>query len=177
MSHAQQVDFFKGLIGNISGVSRFSRKAILEMGSFNVNGAVRDLFFCPREPAIPPARYVGVDWRGGPGVDHICLFHDMPWTEEFDVLVSCNAFEHDPYWKKSIEAGLRALRAGGEIIFMAAGTGYPAHEVNSSPSDGHYKNIEPQEFCDHLTACGAVGVMTVFTDPPDVAFHGIKRAS
>lgn len=176
MSHHQQQAWVSGLVGDLGARCRMNGKAILELGSYNVNGAVRDLMFTADPHVGAPARYVGVDWRGGPGVDHVSLFHDIPWTEEFDVLISCNAFEHDPYWKESIKAGIRALKVGGEIILMAAGPNYAKHEVASSPKPEYYQNIDPQEFIEHLTACGALGVMTVFTAEPDIAFHGMKAA-
>jgi SAM-dependent methyltransferase len=183
VSHQQQMDYVRGLIGDVTSRGRMCGKVVLELGSYNVNGAVRDIWSPDWERTHVsdwqckgfPSRYVGVDWRAGPGVDHISLFHEIPWIEEFDVLISCNAFEHDPYWKQSIVAGLRALKPGGEIILMAAGVGYPAHEVASSPKSEYYQNIDPHEFCDHLIASGAVGVMTVFTAEQDVAFHGHKR--
>jgi len=165
--------YVKGLLGDMGPQHRLVGKSILEFGSFNVNGAVRDLL--PKATALPqPARYVGVDWRQGPGVDHVCLFHDIPWIGEFDILISCNVFEHDPHWERSIEAGLMALKPGGEIILCCAGPGYPAHEVASSPLEGHYSNIPPGRFLEVLVSHGARGAMTVFTEPQDIAFHGSK---
>ena len=169
MSHSQATNWIKGLVGDTDVKGRFAGKAVLELGSFNVNGEIRSLLG-------PVARYVGVDHRGGPGVDHVSLFHDIPWTEEFDVLVCCNTFEHDPYWKKSLAAGIRALKPGGEILIMAAGPGYPAHEIQCAPivnpNGEYYANIEPQELLNELVLCGALGNMTVFIEPPDIAFHG-----
>lgn len=174
MAHEQQMNYVKGLLGDGGCNGRMRNKAVLELGSYNVNGAVRDLFGC--DPFVDaPRRYVGVDWRDGPGVDHVSLFHDIPWVEEFDVLLSCNAFEHDPHWRRSIGAGMRALKPGGEIIFCAAGPGYPTHELPAAPAIDYYQNIDPEEFRKHLSGCGADGAMTIFTCPPDVAFHGFKR--
>ena len=42
--------------------------SVLECGSYNVNGSVRDLF-AVRE-------YIGLDWRPGPGVDVVNLVHE-----------------------------------------------------------------------------------------------------
>ena len=56
MSHQQQQDYVKGLIGAIGNRCRMNGKAILELGSYNINGSVRELMFMP-DPA-----------QGSPGV-------------------------------------------------------------------------------------------------------------
>lgn len=161
--------FVRGLLGDQGPKHRLRGKAILELGSFNVNGTVRTLIG-------QPGRYVGVDWRAGPCVDHVSLFHDIPWTAEFDLLISCNALEHDPHWRQSLAVGMRALKPGGEIILCAAGPGYPVHELASAPVEGHYENIEAEALARHMDGCGADGVTILFTEPPDVTFHGYKRS-
>lgn len=114
-------------------------------------------------------------------MDHVSLFHDIPWSQEFDLLICCNTFEHDPYWKRSLAAGIKALKEGGEILIMCAGPGYPAHEIQCAPlvnpSGEYYANIDPDELAVELAACGAAGNLTKFTEPPDIAFHGQRRTS
>ena len=55
-------------------------KDTLEVGSYNVNGTVRDLFNGP---------YVGLDMRKGPGVNVVADSYDMPFPDgRFEVVVS-----------------------------------------------------------------------------------------
>src|SRR2546422_3537443 len=83
----------------------FRTKRVLEVGSYNINGSVREHFtLCD---------YTGVDWRPGPGVDVIALAHDMNFEQPFDVVVSAQMLEHDPYWKDSIRAMVLQLKPDG----------------------------------------------------------------
>ncbi len=76
-----------------------SRASILEIGSFNVNGGVRSLF----PEANANDRYTGVDVCEGPGVDTVNPdMGVMPdqWTNEFDLVISTEALEHDGrFWR------------------------------------------------------------------------------
>jgi len=166
------MQYVAGLIGNNLGSGRFAGKAILELGSYDINGSVKPLVY----GTIPPARYVGVDWRSGPCVDHVSLFHEIQWVGEFDLLISCNALEHDPYWERSIAAGMRALKSGGEIIICVAGPGYPVHEIECAPLPDYYENVRGTRLLEAIRENGGRGILTEFSDPPDVAFHGMKRA-
>ena len=174
MAHEQVSRLVAGLLGDLGPRARTAGLSVLELGSYNVNGDVRGLFG-------PVARYVGVDWRGGPGVDHVGLFHELTWVDAFDFLISVNTFEHDPYWELSIDAGIRALKPGGELILIAAGPGYPAHEVHCAPpgppSGEYYGNIDPLAFAERIVANNVAGILTKFTEPPDVLFHGRKRSA
>jgi SAM-dependent methyltransferase len=95
-------------------------KRILDIGSYNVNGTLRD--FCPHG-----AEYVGIDLTEGPSVD---LVLDDPYKypfpgSYFDIVLSTSCFEHDPmFWLTFLEAA-RVLANGG-ILYINA------------PSNGHY---------------------------------------
>ena len=68
---------------------------VLEVGSYNVNGSVRDHFH-------NFSSYTGVDFRPGPNVDEVCLAHDMDFDVKFDVVISSSMLEHDRHWRDSI---------------------------------------------------------------------------
>ena len=81
----------------------FFEKKVLECGSRDVNGSPRVFF--------ENCEYVGVDNVEGEGVDIRCLFHayrEKP-AGYFDVVVSTETFEHDPYWELSIGRALDML--------------------------------------------------------------------
>src|SRR5690242_13750953 len=96
---------------------------ILDVGSLNVNGTLRD--FSP-----PGARYLGIDLEDGPGVD---LVLDDPYAYPFsdgafDMIVSTSCFEHDPmFWLTFLEMS-RVLRDGGILYINAPSSGqYHTH--------------------------------------------------
>ena len=81
---------------------------ILDIGSMNVNGTLRD--FRPAD-----SRYVGVDLEAGNGVDVVVSqVSRLPFkTGAFDIVTSTSAFEHDGlFWVTFLEM-CRVLRSGG----------------------------------------------------------------
>jgi SAM-dependent methyltransferase len=108
---------------------------ILEAGSMDVNGNPRGFFAGATE-------YVGLDWRPGPGVDAVGLIHDWNGRPDghFDVVLSTETLEHDPYWQKSIGGMVRLVRKGGSIIITCAGPGRGVHYIETSPTGSYYEN-------------------------------------
>ncbi len=145
---------------------------VLEFGSLDMNGSVRGMFAAPEV-------YVGVDWREGKGVDVKSLFHEFVSDEVFDVFISLNTFEHDPYWKASISTGLKHLGPGGAILIACGGPGMQAHEATVSPSGEHYENIPSDDMRECLESLGAVGETWTahgrHTHNTDTFFVGTKR--
>lgn len=114
---------------------------VLEIGSADVNGSVRSEFHDASE-------YVGIDWRPGPGVDWVGLAHEynpVGDDRKFDVVVSTETFEHDPYWVRSMLAGWRALRPGGVWIFTIASSVRAPHDVAVTPGRSWYRGIDPED--------------------------------
>ncbi len=124
-------------------------KAVLEIGSCDVNGSIRSLF----EPA---AHYVGVDLCEGPGVDLVASGHEVELARSFDIAVSCECFEHNPYYLETFENMARHTRPGGLVVFTCATTGRPEHgtrRTNEADSPGtaasgwdYYNNLVPSDF-------------------------------
>jgi SAM-dependent methyltransferase len=101
--------------------------AILEVGSQNVNGALRD-------EAPPGCSYTGVDLEAGPGVDIVLERpHELPFDDEtFDAIVSSSCFEHDAmFWLSFLEV-VRVTKPGGLIYISAPSNGaYHCHPVDN----------------------------------------------
>lgn len=97
-----------------------SRGRVLEAGSLNINGSVRDLF-------PEAAEYIGVDVAEGNGVDWQGWFADYRDDKLFDVVVSTEMLEHDPFWHTSVQAMIDNLKEGGLLIITAAAPGRPEH--------------------------------------------------
>jgi hypothetical protein len=125
----------------------FSRTRVLEVGSRCVNGTVRQFF--------GPCDYTGLDCTPGDGVDVVCLAHEFRSASRFDFVISCEAFEHDPYLAKSLENVLgRCLRAGGLFVGTWAGPDRLEHGTARTtgelygPDPAYYHGISVAEFCD-----------------------------
>ena len=96
----------------------------LEVGSYDVNGSVRDLF---------TGSYTGVDMRCGPGVDAVAAADGLPFADRsFGAVVSTEMLEHDARpWLSVNEMG-RVLRPGGWLLLTCRGFDsrgcFPLHE-------------------------------------------------
>lgn len=110
-------------------------KRILDIGSMDVNGTLRD--YRPAE-----AEYVGVDLEPGPGVDVVS--HNPPFlpfdNDHFDLVVSTSCFEHDNcFWMTWLEA-MRVLAPGGVLYVSAPSNGvyhaYPRDSWRFYPDAG-----------------------------------------
>lgn len=83
---------------------------VVELGSLNINGSLRD-------HAPPGARYIGLDWAEGPGVDRVVAAGSALPLEDgcADVVLSSSALEHDPcFWETFVELA-RLLKPGGVL--------------------------------------------------------------
>lgn len=94
------------------------RRTILEVGSMNVNGALRDC-------VGPDADYYGVDIASGPGVDRIIDDPGkLPFLDEsFDLVVSSSCLEHDDFFWLTFGEMCRVVRAGGFVYMSAPANG------------------------------------------------------
>ena len=68
----------------------------------------------------------------GPGVDIVCPAqeYDAP-DESYETIISCECWEHNPFYKESIQNAIRILKSGGLFLFTCATTGRPIHGVKS----------------------------------------------
>ena len=67
-------------------VSDVAGKRVLDVGSYDVNGSVRDGI-----EMLGCAEYIGVDMRDGPGVDEVCdtvKLVERFGVESFDIIIS-----------------------------------------------------------------------------------------
>ena len=57
---------------------------------------------------------IGLDIAAGPGVDIVCegQKYDAP-DGSYDVIVSSECWEHNPYYKETIQNAVRMLKEGG----------------------------------------------------------------
>lgn len=157
--HPECLDFVKGVLKSHA----VAGKRVLEFGSYDVNGSIRDLFG-------EAAEYVGVDHRKGPGVDVVSLFHEYASAEPFDIFLCLNTFEHDPYWRGSLRNGLRLLKSGG-LFVLTVPHGYVEHEMECPPEAGYYRNIDPARLHEMLPPPFHWDVKR---EPPETHAAGLK---
>lgn len=113
-----------------------NRGRVLECGSLNVNGSVREFFKVDE--------YIGTDMRAGPGVDIVINTHNLDQMfkpEEFDFVICCDMFEHDNAFWISIEQMKSVLKKEGWLVLVAAGFGFGTHNY---PKD--YWRFNDQSF-------------------------------
>jgi len=128
----------------------FENCTVLEIGSYNINGTVRDFFI--------NCNYLGIDLAPGPGVDLVCAGQEFNAPSNmYDTVISTECFEHNPYWKETFLNMIRVCRPGGLVIFTCAGRNRVEHGTarmnpQSSPftiSNGwenYYMNLEERHF-------------------------------
>lgn len=133
MAHYQQIEFVRRIKKNFP--EYFQNKRVLEIGSWDTNGTIRNIF--------EDCDYVGVDVSPGPGVDVVRLGNevDLP-TESFDVVISCECFEHNPFWVETFINMIRMLKKGGLCLITCATTGRIEHGTTRSNPLDSLANIE-----------------------------------
>lgn len=150
MSHLEQVGFFAALAE--ANASLIDGAAVLEVGSYDVNGGIRHLF-------SRAAKYVGVDLAVGPGVDIVAYGHELDHPDgSYDITLSGECFEHDPHWRETFLNMVRMTRPGGLVAFSCASRGRAEHGTMRSDrkvSPGtqsvgfdYYRNLEEHDFGD-----------------------------
>jgi SAM-dependent methyltransferase len=92
----------------------------LEVGSYNINGSLRQLLGRHKE-------HVGVDFRPGPCVDVVSFAHEMSFDSKFDAVISASMLEHDPYWESSIANMISCLKDDGILIMSWGAAGNLPH--------------------------------------------------
>ena len=137
MAHPQQFDFVKKVKSLYP--NHFWLKKVVEFGSLNLNGTVRDFF--------SDCDYTGVDIVEGDGVDRVGYCHEFYKDIDYDVVISCEMLEHDLFYYTSLQKMAELLKPGGLLIITCATEGRAEHgTAEHSPADspatnGYYKNI------------------------------------
>jgi len=86
-------------------------KTIVEIGSMDVNGNLRDIF--------KGQDYIGVDMRPGDNVDVVLNAHrlrDRFPGASVDAVICCDTFEHDDAFWETLREIRRALKPGGFFV-------------------------------------------------------------
>lgn len=148
MSHPAQMEYVTKVKAKFPDY--FGQRRVLEVGSLNINGTVRDFF--------TDCDYVGVDLEHGLGVDMVEQGQELDFEDrDFDVSISAECFEHNPFWLETF-LNMRRMTAGLVIVTCAtvgrAEHGTHGHEPSSSPFTvdrwDYYQNLTEQDFHDAI---------------------------
>jgi ubiquinone/menaquinone biosynthesis C-methylase UbiE len=143
MAHSQQRDFFQGVKNKKP--EAFTGVEVLEVGSLNINGTVRDFF--------DSTQYIGADVAEGRDVDVVCNGENLDYPDNsFDVAVSAECFEHNPEWVATFRNMWRMSKK--YVMMTCASEGRAEHgttrsDPGSSPLTlgwDYYRNLTEQDF-------------------------------
>ncbi len=122
--------------------------SILEVGSNSDIGSVRHLINLDR-----CKEYIGVDWREGTNVQHVCLAHEMDFGRKFDMVLSCSMLEHDPYWAKSLPKMVEHIADDG-IFCLSWGAAKNAAHCFDMAVDGQFHALPAGRVLELLESLG-----------------------
>jgi len=147
MAHLAQREFIESCLARFAN-NISSSANVLEVGSQNINGSIRDYF-----PAALSKRWVGLDVGKGKGVDFVIPGELIQLPDGWaDVAFSTECFEHAKYWREIFLNMIRVTHKDSLIVLTFAGIGRAAHgtmdtDTGSSPyTNDYYKNISLAEF-------------------------------
>jgi SAM-dependent methyltransferase len=147
MAHAAQLEYVRLVSEHLDQFFRHCK--VLEIGSLDIEGSVRSLF--------TECDYTGIDVGPGRGVDVVCegQRYDAP-DGTFDVVLSCESMEHNPFWEETFRNMIRICRPGGLVMMTCATIGRPEHGTsksgpNASPLTvalgwNYYRNLTAKDF-------------------------------
>ncbi len=143
--------------------------SVIEIGSLNVNGSIRDLF--------PKASWTGIDRAAGPCVDVVGDAEKFDPSTPVDVVICCEVLEHADNWAALIQKSFAWLVPGGVFIMTCAGLGREPHSCGGGklPPGEYYRNLAPPEVRQQIEAAGFRWQVTrqVGTDLQSFAVKGI----
>ena len=174
MSHQAQLDFVASL--RFKFPEYFVGEYVLEIGSLNINGSIR--------PFFEKCTYVGVDLGEGADVDVVARGEDLTYEDgAFDVVASCECFEHNPDWVATFANMHRMVKPSGLIVMSCATTVRAEHGTKrTSPGDApfcgdYYKNLTEQDFVENfdIDSMFSVYEFGIGEATKDLYFYGVKK--
>jgi len=145
MSHQQQQDFCK-LVNKYFFPDK--EISILEIGSYNVNGTIRSIFTNSK-------KFIGVDVVNGPCVDVVYDGLNLNILDHFDLSISCECFEHNPYYLENFKKMTELTKNDGVVVFTCASIFRNEHgttrtTLSDSPGSmmkwDYYRNLFKKDF-------------------------------
>jgi hypothetical protein len=177
MSHPEQLQFVASIKEKYP--LKFRNAKVLEVGSLDINGSVRQFF--------TSCTYIGIDVGEGKGVDEVAEGQAYNGkVNSFDTIISCECFEHNPHWVDTFNNMIRMTKKGGLIVMTCATTGRPEHgTTRTKPKDSpltigkgwdYYQNLTEDDFTKSIDLSKfSTYEFTVNDTAKDLYFYGIKK--
>jgi SAM-dependent methyltransferase len=176
MAHPEQRHFLQKVKDRFPEF--FHDVTVLEIGSLNINGTVRDFFH--------PTTYLGVDVGEGPGVDLVAEGQMLEYPDDsFDITISAECFEHNPHWGATFANMHRMAKTA--VIFTCASDGRAEHGTTRSAPESspltiqwdYYANLNEEDFREHFDIDGMFSQYAFEYEPNscDLYFWGIKQGA
>lgn len=164
--HHQAYNYVKGVMAQLE-----PPESVIEIGSYNVNGSIRDLF--------PEAEYTGIDVRTGRDVDVVADGATYKHPELVRAVVCCEVLEHAKNADAIIRNAYKLLKSPGVFILTAAGPTRNPHGNDGGPvGNEFYRNIDRQMLTEWLEDAGFhdhfIGQDTKAGDIYAVAYKGVE---
>lgn len=170
--HKETIDFMAKVKTLFPGY--FENKRVLDVGSQDINGTNNYLF----ENCL----YLGMDLGQGKNVHIVSHVADYISYEEFDTIVSTNAFEHDARYDESMIAITTSLlKPNGLFAFSCASTGFQEHGTTAtSPGDSpftndYYKNLTEADIREAIDIDEYFFLYEFSVVNSDLQFWGVKK--
>ena len=177
MAHPEQLAYFER-IRNQFADSFVEAENILEVGSQNINGTVRDFFGAN-------VNYLGIDLGMAKDVDFVIPGELIELPDRWaDIAISTECFEHAEHWKDILLNMIRITKPQGLILLTFAGKGRPVHgtldsDLFSSPfTTSYYKNLGPDDIAKAIAIGNYFSRHTFEVDSTahDTYFWGIRNS-
>lgn len=176
MAHQEQFDFVNSVKQKFT--NNFINVKVLEVGSLNLNGTVRQSF--------ENCEYIGLDLGEGSGVDIVCEGQNYNAPDNhFDTTISCECFEHNPYWIETFKNMIRMTKSSGLVVMTCATTGRVEHgTTRSSPEASplsvgkgwdYYMNLTQEDFENNIDLAANFSSYEFSVVVQDLYFWGIKK--
>jgi SAM-dependent methyltransferase/precorrin-6B methylase 2 len=118
--------------------------------------------------------FTGCDYQG---LEPSALEGDgRPADSSFDVVLSCEALEHDPRWQYTLDHMIRLARPGGLVIVSCATVGRREHQAVPGQAPAYYRNLMPSDLVKGVDLSPLVAYdLASDWDAYALCFAGIKR--
>jgi hypothetical protein len=182
MAHLKQREFCTSVKGLFP--EYFKGVDVCDIGSLDINGNNHYLF--------EDYSYIGVDVGRGKNVNIVSKGHEFKPIDgkQFDLVISTECFEHDQFWRLTIQnIVLNLVKSGGMFLFSCATTGRPEHGTRRTTPNDSPITILDESWSDYylnLTAediSSAINLSEHFSfyrfsnneESKDLYFWGIKK--
>jgi len=157
--------------------AHFNNSKVIEVGSLDVNGNIKDLFH--------DCDHIGIDVVTGKNVDVVSVAHQYNPDGQVDVIYSTNSLEHDRYWKSTLIWMFRWLKTDG-LFFLTCSYSHAEHGTrNTSPHksgtgqiagwDKWYKNFTTKDITRNINLEKHLKTHDIRIVGRDLRMWGIKK--